>query len=73
MYFPIFRGRQFELLALRECVSRGILSNLIIPIVEPVKVSSRVSIPSSAILRYSLKDSSTCVSTLTSSLVTSFT
>ena len=37
MYFPIFRGRQFELLALRECVSRGILSNLIIPIVEPVK------------------------------------
>ncbi|MBD9007363.1 MAG: hypothetical protein EGQ98_03175 [Clostridium sp.] len=40
MYFPIFRGRQFELLALRECVSRGILSNLIIPIVEPVKVSS---------------------------------
>lgn len=40
MYFPIFRGRQFELLALRECVNKGILSNQIIPILEPVKVSS---------------------------------
>lgn len=40
MYFPIMRGRQFELLALRECVSKNILSNQIIPIVEPVKVSS---------------------------------
>lgn len=40
MYFPILRGRQFELLALRECVERNILSNQIIPIVEPVKVSS---------------------------------
>lgn len=40
MYFPILRGRQFELLALRECVSRGILSNEVIPVVEPVKVSS---------------------------------
>ena len=40
MYFPILRGRQFELLALRECVNEGVLSNKIIPIVEPVKVSS---------------------------------
>ena len=40
MYFPILRGRQFELLALRECVSNGILSNQIIPIIELVKVSS---------------------------------
>lgn len=40
MYFPILRGRQFELLALRECVEKKILSNHIIPIVEPVKVSS---------------------------------
>lgn len=34
MYFPILRGRQFELLALRECVNKGLLSNKIIPIVE---------------------------------------
>ena len=40
MYFPILRGRQFELLALRECVNKGILSDKIIPILEPVKVSS---------------------------------
>lgn len=40
MYFPILRGRQFELLALRECVNKKILSDQIIPIVEPVKVSS---------------------------------
>lgn len=40
MYFPILRGRQFELLALRECVSNEVLSDQIIPIVEPVKVSS---------------------------------
>lgn len=40
MYFPILRGRQFELLALRECVSKNILSDKIVPIVEPVKVSS---------------------------------
>lgn len=40
MYFPILRGRQFELLALRECVRKSILSSKIIPIVEPVKASS---------------------------------
>lgn len=40
MYFPILRGRQFELLALRECVGKNILSNRIIPILEPVKASS---------------------------------
>lgn len=40
MYFPILRGRQFELLALRECISLGKLSDHIIPVVEPVKVSS---------------------------------
>ena len=40
MYFPILRGRQFELLALQECLRSGILSPKIIPIVEPVKVSA---------------------------------
>lgn len=40
MYFPIFRGRQFELIALRECISKKILSEKIIPVVEPVKMSS---------------------------------
>lgn len=40
MYFPVLRGRQFELLALRECINNKVLSDWIIPIVEPVKVSS---------------------------------
>lgn len=40
MYFPILRGRQFELLALRELTQNSILSTKIIPIIEPVKVSS---------------------------------
>lgn len=40
MYFPYLRGRQFELIALRELVERGVLSSKIIPIIEPVKLSS---------------------------------
>ena len=39
MYFPYLRGRQYELLALRELVANNLLSNNIIPIVEPVKLS----------------------------------
>ena len=39
MYFPYVRGRQYELLALKELVSGGLLSDKIIPIVEPVKLS----------------------------------
>ena len=40
MYFPYLRGRQFELIALRELVENGILSDKITPIIEPVKLSS---------------------------------
>ncbi len=40
MYFPILRGRQFELLALRECVTGNLLSERVLPIIEPVKASS---------------------------------
>jgi len=40
MYFPYFRGRQNELIAIRELVDAKLLSDKIIPIVEPVKVSS---------------------------------
>jgi len=40
MYFPYLRGRQFELIALRELVENSLLSDKIIPIVEPVKMSS---------------------------------
>ena len=40
MYFPYLRGRQFELIALRELVEQGVLSSKITPIIEPVKLSS---------------------------------
>lgn len=39
MYYPYFRGRQAELLALKDLVTSGLLSEDVIPIVEPVKVS----------------------------------
>ena len=37
MYFPYLRGRQFELIALRELLEQGVIGNKIIPIIEPVK------------------------------------
>jgi hypothetical protein len=40
MYFPYLRGKQFELIALRELVEKGLLSDKVIPVVEPVKLSS---------------------------------
>lgn len=40
MYYPYLRGRQNELLALKELLQQGRLSDKIIPIVEPVKLNS---------------------------------
>ncbi len=40
MYFPYLRGRQYELIALRELIEADRLSDKIIPIIEPVKVTS---------------------------------
>lgn len=40
MYFPYFRGRQYELLALKELAQKKIVSNKVIPIIEPIKFSS---------------------------------
>ena len=39
MYFPYLRARQFELIALRELVSEGVLQDKIMPVLEPVKES----------------------------------
>lgn len=39
MYFPYLRGRQYELLALRELVTNHCLDTTVVPIVEPVKLS----------------------------------
>ena len=39
MYFPYVRGRQYELIALRELAGYGLMGDHVIPIVEPVKLS----------------------------------
>ena len=40
MYFPYFRGRQYDLLALKELANNGLISKYVLPVVEPVKLSS---------------------------------
>ena len=39
MYYPILRGRQNELLAIKELLNKSVLSDKIVPIIEPVKLS----------------------------------
>ena len=40
MYFPYLRGKQEELLALQELLNNERLSKKIVPVIEPVKLSS---------------------------------
>ena len=40
MYFPYFRGRMYELLALKELAASDLLSKSVIPVVEPIKLTS---------------------------------
>lgn len=40
MYYPYFRGKQFDLIALRELSEQNLLSEKIHPIIEPVKNSA---------------------------------
>lgn len=40
MYFPYLRGKQYELIAIRELVNKKLISKKIIPIIEPVKQTS---------------------------------
>lgn len=43
MYFPYLRGRQFELIALRELLEANLISKNIIPIIEPIKPTSTLA------------------------------
>ena len=54
MYFPYFRGRQYELLALKELASNSLISNKIIPLVEPVKIIPALNNALSAFQKESL-------------------
>ena len=38
MYFPYFRGRQYELLALKELAVNHLITDSVIPVIEPVKL-----------------------------------
>lgn len=38
MYFPYFRGRQYELLALKELATSKLITSSVVPIIEPVKL-----------------------------------
>lgn len=40
MYFPYLRGRQFELLAVRELVNNELIGKRVFPIIEPVHLTS---------------------------------
>ncbi|MBG9544663.1 hypothetical protein ABE29_18380 [Cytobacillus firmus] len=40
MYLPYLRGRQFELIAVRELVENGLIGSKVIPVIEPIKPSS---------------------------------
>ncbi|MGG5312787.1 hypothetical protein IGL76_001501 [Enterococcus sp. DIV2381] len=40
MYYPYLRGKQFDLLALKESLNRGLLSSQVQPIIEPVRDSA---------------------------------
>lgn len=40
MYFPYLRGRQFELIAIRELVEKSLIRRNVMPVLEPVKLSS---------------------------------
>ena len=40
MYFPYLRGRQYELLALKELAQKNLINGHVIPVVEPIKKST---------------------------------
>ncbi|MBV1758090.1 MAG: sce7725 family protein [Dethiosulfatibacter sp.] len=58
MYLPYLRGRQFELIALRELVEKEVLSEKVIPIIEPVKLSSTLI---KTITKYKEEDRVLCI------------
>ncbi len=43
MYFPYLRGRQFELIALRELMEGACIGDKIIPIIEPIRPTSTLA------------------------------
>lgn len=67
MYFPYLRGRQNELLAIRELVEDDLLHKNIIPIIEPIKMTATYKLT----MKY-LKDEGRIVFTILNPLVGNF-
>lgn len=40
MYFPYLRGRQYEMLALKELAQKNLIGKEVLPVVEPIKITS---------------------------------
>ena len=40
MYFPYLRGRLYELLALKDLLEKDLLSEKVVPVIEPIKLST---------------------------------
>ena len=43
MYFPYLRGRQYDLLAIKALVQNDLINENIVPVIEPVKMSSTLA------------------------------
>lgn len=43
MYFPYLRGKQSEMLAIRELIEKNLIGDKIIPVIEPIKFDSTLS------------------------------
>lgn len=52
MYIPYLRGKQFELIALRELLENNLIGENVLPIIEPTKLSSTLT---KTIEQYSIK------------------
>lgn len=37
MYYPYLRGKQYELIAVRELIEKKLISKNVVPIIEPIK------------------------------------
>lgn len=68
MYYPVLRGKQNELLALRELKDENLLSHNIIPLIEPIKESS-----SFRIYLKSFRDSNRKIAVIQNSELASYT
>jgi len=52
IYYPYLRGRMYDLMALKELIEQGQLSNKVIPIIEPVRDSKELQQTVMTLIKY---------------------